>query len=122
MDEGQVGFVCPAILAQPRRGGFNFDCMIHGLVYISIATAALSAFVLIVLEKWEVVAWLQMHATRIFGIFRDLPFCNFCLLFWIGMIITIPIIFLTSNIFYIVAPALSAPIAKAIYENCRGSS
>jgi hypothetical protein len=81
-----------------------------------IIIASGAAFLLIVFEKKGVVEYLQMNATKIFGRFKELPTCNFCLLFWICFLISLPLI-VTSNIFYIIAPAIAAPIAKRIYEN-----
>lgn len=89
----------------------------HALV-ISIFIASTAVFILIVLEKWKFIEHLQLNARRYFGPFHALPGCNFCLLFWLCFIISIPLA-ITSNLFYIAMPFIVTPIAKAIYENCR---
>lgn len=91
-------------------------------LYMMISTpfiASLATCVFICLEKWGAVTWAQMHAGRL-GPFRDLPHCVFCVLFWLGFIICIPLIF-SISFAYLVAPFAAAPMAKALYENCRAT-
>src|SRR5688500_16471672 len=85
---------------------------------VMVSVASLAVFILIVLEKWKFIEYLQLNARRFFGPFHGLPDCNFCLLFWFCFIISIPLA-ITSNLFYITMPFIVTPIAKAIYENCR---
>lgn len=84
-----------------------------------VVVASLAVCIYIVLsEKSGAIEWLQLNR-RILGPFNALPDCVFCMLFWISAILSIPLIFFISNLFYIVTPFVAAPIAKAIYENCR---
>jgi hypothetical protein len=82
----------------------------------TVIVASLSTFTFIILEKWKAIDYLQMNATRIFGRFKNLPTCLFCMMFWIGFLISVPL--WISNIIYIVVPFASAPMARALYENC----
>lgn len=45
-------------------------------------------FIMTLMEKWEILAWLQAHAPNEF--FHKLTTCNFCLSFWIGVCLAIP--------------------------------
>jgi hypothetical protein len=83
---------------------------------VLVALAAVTVYV--VLEKAGAVEYLQLNATRIFGPFAALPSCVFCSLFWLCFLLSIPLA-ITSNLFYIASAIVSAPIARAIYENCR---
>jgi hypothetical protein len=82
-----------------------------------LLVAALAACGLTLLVKWSVIEWLQVRASR----FKYLPVnCEFCLLFWLSVFITLclPLIF-QAKIFYIAVPFGAATIAKAIYENSK---
>jgi hypothetical protein len=80
--------------------------------------ALASVMVYLILEKTGAIEYLQMHATEIFGPFRALPSCSFCVLFWLNFLLSIPLA-LTSNLFYLTAALFAAPLSKAIYENNR---
>jgi hypothetical protein len=85
---------------------------------VSIITGCLSACWLIVLVKVGAIDQMQMRA-YILGPFKDLPNCEFCMLFWLSFLIDCILALFCSEISYLVAPFVAAPIAKAIYENCR---
>lgn len=88
---------------------------------IVVMLVALGAtFVFLVVEKWGLIDFMQMYARRIFGPFHKLPSCVFCMLFWLCVLIAVPLAII-SNIFYLAVPLFSAPLAKAIYENCRAT-
>jgi hypothetical protein len=79
-----------------------------------------ATFVLLFWDKIGARESLQLHATRIYVRFKALPSCDFCMLFWLCFLISIPVAAI-SNIFYLAAAVLSSPIALALYATCRGT-
>lgn len=70
-------------MAGCSQGAFSildYLCMV-GLL------ALLVSFVRTVAEKWGILEWMQSHAPSEF--LHKLLTCNFCLSFWIGMVISI---------------------------------
>lgn len=45
----------------------------------------LSAFIMLLLDKWGLIEYCQMHA---WGIFNRLCRCNFCMSFWVSLSVT----------------------------------
>ena len=87
----------------------------------TVLIASGATFVFIILEKRRVIELFQLYRSRILPTWaRSLPDCNFCMLFWLCLLVSIPIA-LISNIFYIALAPFAAPIAKAIYENSRAT-
>lgn len=88
---------------------------------VDVVLVSLGAvFLLIFFEKIGLITLMQANASRIFGRFASLPNCNFCLLFWLCFLIAVPL-WITLSLYYFALPFLSAPLAKAIYENSRAN-
>ncbi len=76
-------------------------------------SGAISATILIALEKWGVIEYYEIHK----GSALPDP-CMFCLGFWLCLIQALSLsLFLNSNIFYIAGAFAGASIAKMIYDN-----
>jgi hypothetical protein len=84
----------------------------------SIYLGALTAFAFIVATKWGGIQYLQTYGSRIFGRFKAVAQCEFCLMFWIGFFLTLPFIFILSPVFIACLPAV-AVFAKALYEGSK---
>lgn len=59
------------------------------IITLSFIIGKVFTFILMLLRKWRVLDWYEMHKKRWMP-----KRCEFCLLFWMGMIAMIPIYFL----------------------------
>ena len=78
------------------------------LLVNSIIISQVTAFLIMLLFKFEVISYVQANSN---GIINKLFNCIFCLSFWIGLIITV-IIYLLSGCFFWFAPILSASLNR----------
>ena len=77
------------------------------LFYLTILSASLSATILLVLENWKFIEWLQQHSPK------WLPSdCYLCMSFWINNILITPLFIIDQNYLYIVVPFCATSITK----------
>lgn len=78
------------------------------ILYV-LSVSLFTSFILSLLQKWGVIEWVQVHGNKLFSeMFR----CNFCLSFWISLIISVIIVLLTGNVLLLFIPFCSTPITK----------
>lgn len=82
------------------------------LVVAAIGCALLSAFVIEVLEKWGWRHKVQMSASS--RLISEMFGCDFCLGFWISVVISVISAVLSRDAWLLVLPVLSAPLTRRI--------
>lgn len=80
------------------------------LIYIIIIALG-SAFTIIVLDKWGIREWLQVHGSRLIS---KMAGCTFCLGFWIAVILSIFLSAISGECSYLLIPIFSSPITRFI--------
>ncbi len=83
------------------------------LVHKVILIALLTAFVLALMKKWNVIEWLQVHAPSetLYKLFS----CPFCLSWWTGLVISAVAAFVTRDSVLVFVPLFSTVIAVRLW-------
>jgi len=77
-----------------------------------ISISALSAFILTLLTKWGVVEYVQIHGNKFFS---KMFSCNFCLSWWINVLLTAVLVALTNGNFELaILPFINTCITKKL--------
>lgn len=79
--------------------------MIENIVLIALA----ATFVIILTEKWGGVEWLQVHGNKLVA---QMASCDFCLSWWVCVILTAAFVAFTGDYTMAVAPFFSTPITR----------
>ena len=79
------------------------------ILFIVIMVALASAFVVLLMKKWGVTEWMQVHGDRISS---ELFSCDFCLSFWTSLLFVFVIVAVTDDTSYMTIPLVSTPIAR----------
>lgn len=82
--------------------------MIEILEYAAF-TALLSAFALLLLGKWRVLEWMQMHGNRLLSAMAG---CTFCLSWWCGVLVAVTLYVITGDAAALASPLLSTPLTR----------
>lgn len=82
------------------------------LIIVAVGCALLSAFIIEVLEKW---GWRQKAQLSVGSRFiHDMLGCDFCLGFWISVVISVVSAIVFGNAWYLLMPVFSAPLIRRI--------
>lgn len=81
------------------------------LLEYSVIIALISAFILILLGKWGVREWIQIHGNKFFSKMAD---CSFCMGFWISVILSVFFAIITQEVTYLLIPVIASPITRYI--------
>ena len=76
-----------------------------------VLVALLSAFVVIVLTKWQIREFIQVHGGNIFGRMAD---CDFCFGFWIAVLLSVGFTYAVGDCRLLLIPLFSAPITRIL--------
>ena len=79
------------------------------LLVFSVEVALMAAFVVVLLEKWGIAEWMQVHGN---GFVSQLFSCDFCMSWWASVIIATAGLLLFNDAAFLLAPALATPIAR----------
>lgn len=79
--------------------------MIENIVLIALA----ATFVIILIEKWGGVEWLQVHGNNLVA---QMASCDFCLSWWVCVILTAAWVAFTGDYTMAVAPFFATPITR----------
>lgn len=85
------------------------------LIEYSILVALVTCFIILLAYKTGIIEWVQVHGSKLFA---ELFNCEFCMSFWISIILTslllVFITFTTGNFepIYLLIPILSTPITR----------
>lgn len=81
--------------------------MVESIIIIALT----AAFVLLLLKKTGVINWLQLHGN---DIIHELASCDFCLSFWICLLLSAIASVIRSNYEYLIFAILSTPITRLL--------
>lgn len=87
---------------------------------LSIMLASLmSAFIILLLKKVGVIEWMQIHgimakSDKVNDLFSQLSNCDFCLSFWVGVIISIVAALIIGEWQLLLMPIFTAPLTRFI--------
>lgn len=76
-----------------------------------IVVSLISAFAITLLRKWGFVEWGQVHGNDFFA---KMFSCDFCLSWWVGVIVSLFAFILTADALCIVVPFCSTPLTRKL--------
>lgn len=79
------------------------------LLIIVVLVALLASFLVLLLTKWGVVEWMQVHGDTMLS---KMASCSFCLSFWMCLLLTLVVVLGTDNALYMSVPFFATPITR----------
>lgn len=83
----------------------------YDYLFVTIAVALVAAFALLLLKKWGVIEWLQVHGNDLIS---QLASCDFCLSWWICLLVSIVIAILMHDPCCIITAILATPVTRKL--------
>ena len=84
---------------------------ITSLLLYATMIALWVAFLLMLAYKLGIVEWLQINGNKFFS---DMAHCDFCMSWWLCLIVTMMIMCFTCNLHLLVVPFIATPIARKL--------
>ena len=81
------------------------------LLTTSFFVALLAAFTVLLVKKWGIAEWMQIHGDAITS---RLFSCDLCMSFWAGFIITLAVMCFHDNSTLVFVPFLSTPVTRML--------
>ena len=78
-------------------------------VCVVVLVALMASFLVLLLTKWGVVEWLQVHGDELLS---KMASCSFCLSFWMCLLLTLVVVLGTDNALYMSVPFFATPITR----------
>lgn len=78
-------------------------------VCVVVMVALMASFLVLLLTKWGVVEWLQVHGDELLS---KMASCSFCLSFWVCLLVTLAVVLGTDNALYMSVPFFATPITR----------
>lgn len=80
-------------------------------IIVTVLVALTATFGLLLIDKWGMTQWVQVHGRPFFSnMFR----CRFCLSFWAGVILSILFALCTGDAWLLLVPVCSAPLTRIL--------
>lgn len=80
-------------------------------ICVIILVALAAAFVVLLAKKWGFAEYMQVHGDKYMS---RLFSCDLCMSFWAAVLLTIGILCVTENGWYIFVPVFSTPITRML--------
>lgn len=80
------------------------------LTYI-ITLSCASAFFILLAKKWGIVEWVQINGNNFF---HEMFKCDFCLSFWMNLVLCLFFCILTKNALILLLPLVNTPITRRL--------
>lgn len=80
-------------------------------LFVAIAVALVAAFALLLLRKWGVVEWLQVHGNDIIS---RMAGCDFCLSWWTCLVVSLVVAAISQNGYIVCVSVLATPITRKL--------
>lgn len=81
------------------------------LFLMTVIAATLSAYLLILAAKWKVVEWMQVRGWKWLS---DLANCDFCLSWWINVVVCIVSWIVFGNSLWLVVPFFATMLTRKL--------
>lgn len=81
------------------------------VLMMAVMVALIAAFVVLLLKKWKVTEYMQVHGDKISS---QLFSCDFCMCFWASVLIACISTIWVDEAWMISVPFLSTPIARML--------
>lgn len=78
---------------------------------IIVMIALVAAFVVLLVKKWGLAEWMQIHGDDVTS---KLFSCDLCMGFWANFIITVIVMCVTDDALLIVTPLIATPITRML--------
>ena len=85
--------------------------MMFYLILTAILVALYATFILLLCYKLGIVEWLQVHGNSFVS---KLAHCDFCMSWWLCLLITIVILGFTGDLHLLCVPIIATPIARRL--------
>ena len=82
-----------------------------GKLCIIVMIALAAAFVVLLLKKWGIAEWMQIHGDAFTS---KLFSCDLCMGFWANFLITMAVMCVTDDASMIVTPIMATPITRML--------
>ena len=82
------------------------------LIYIlcaAVLTGCFTSWVVILLTKWGVIEWLQVHGSRLVS---ELAGCHYCLNWWLAWVVVVVALVVTGEWWLVGVPFFSTTIGR----------
>ena len=76
---------------------------------IVVMTALLAAWIIILLTKWGVVEWMQVHGDKYLS---QMASCSFCLSWWVCVVLMFGLVMWHDELKYMFVPFFATPITR----------
>lgn len=78
---------------------------------ICIGISLAAAFVVLLVKKWGIAEWMQVHGDRfssqLFG-------CDLCMSFWAGVLLSLVAVAVSNDASYLLCPFFTTPITRML--------
>lgn len=81
------------------------------LFLMTVIAATLSAYLLILAAKWKVVEWMQVRGWKWLS---DLANCDFCLSWWINVVVCIVAWLVMGDVLWLVVPFFATMLTRKL--------
>lgn len=82
---------------------------IFWIIEVSFLVACMVTFLLLLAHKVGLVEYLQVHGDKIMS---KMAQCDFCMSWWLSVIMMVAVVWVTADIHLMIIPFLSTPIAR----------
>lgn len=84
--------------------------MLNFVLY-TIIVSLVASFVLCLMRKWEIIEYVQIHGNLFF---HKMFSCDFCLSWWVSVLLAIVIFLATGNVRYLLIPFCSTTLTRIL--------
>ena len=81
------------------------------ICYVIVLVALAAAFVVLLVKKWGINEWMQIHGDKYIA---QLFSCDLCMSFWAAVILSMAVALVTDCGIYMAVPIFSTPITRML--------
>lgn len=85
--------------------------MMTTFLFRMFVMASLSAFVLLLLVKWKVIEWMQVHGNDFLSKMAN---CDFCLSWWVNVVLSVILFAVTLEVTVLAIPFVSTMLTRKL--------
>ena len=85
--------------------------MIGVCLELIVAVALIAAFIVLLVKKWGLAEWVQIHGDKILS---QLFSCDFCMSFWAAMLVCIALACWEDDVRLLLLPMFTTPITRML--------